>query len=92
MYGEHLPPDRWNPFDERHLAGAFQDNRIIPFEGAPVREFSPEQKQAVVKCAEFFIEYLPSGPLKRKLAQIEEFIDESRSQFSALYAMLMGLV
>lgn len=26
-----LSEDRWNPFDERHLAGAHQDNRIVPF-------------------------------------------------------------
>jgi hypothetical protein len=31
MDGESLPADRWNPFDERHLAGARQDNRIVPF-------------------------------------------------------------
>jgi len=26
-----LPEDRWNPFDERHLGGAHQDNRIVPY-------------------------------------------------------------
>jgi hypothetical protein len=31
MDGESLPADRWNPFDERHLAGARQDDRIVPF-------------------------------------------------------------
>lgn len=31
MDGESLPEDRWNPFDERHLAGARQDNRVVPF-------------------------------------------------------------
>jgi len=31
MTGEHLPEDRWNPFDERHLGGARQDNRIVPY-------------------------------------------------------------
>ncbi len=29
--GSSLPPDRWNPFDERHLGGARQDNRVVPF-------------------------------------------------------------
>lgn len=28
---EGLAEDRWNPFDERHLGGAHQDNRVIPF-------------------------------------------------------------
>lgn len=31
MDGNSLPAGRWNPFDERHLAGARQDNRIVPF-------------------------------------------------------------
>jgi hypothetical protein len=26
-----LPAGRWNPFDERHLTGARQDNRIVTF-------------------------------------------------------------
>lgn len=30
MDGNSLPPDRWNPFDERHLGGARQDNRVVP--------------------------------------------------------------
>lgn len=28
---EGLSEDRWNPFDERHLGGAHQDNRVVPF-------------------------------------------------------------
>ena len=31
MDGNSLPPNRWNPFDERHLGGARQDNRVVPF-------------------------------------------------------------
>jgi hypothetical protein len=34
MDGKSLPADRWNPFDERHLGGARQDNRIVPFGNA----------------------------------------------------------
>lgn len=28
---EGLAEDRWNPFDERHLGGARQDNRVVPY-------------------------------------------------------------
>lgn len=31
MDGKSLPNDRWNPFDERHLGGARQDNRGVPY-------------------------------------------------------------
>ncbi|MFD4960223.1 DUF3500 domain-containing protein [Microbacterium sp. NPDC058389] len=28
-----MPPDRVHPADERHVAGAFRDNRVVPYEG-----------------------------------------------------------
>lgn len=77
MHGDHLPEDRWNPFDERHVAGAFRDNREIPFEGACVKDFTLEQRKAIVESVENFIEYLPAGPLKYRLKQVEEYLDES---------------
>jgi hypothetical protein len=39
-----MPPGRVHPGDERHLAGAFQDNRVIPFEGVRVSQL-PEAAQ-----------------------------------------------
>ena len=33
MMGGDLPPDRRQLPDQLQLAGAFQDNRIIPYEG-----------------------------------------------------------
>ena len=77
MHGDHLPEDRWNPFDERHVAGAFRDNRVIPFEGACVKNFTQKQKKEVVESVGHFIEYLPAGPLRHRLQQVEEYIDES---------------
>ena len=77
MHGEHLPEARFNPFDERHVAGAFCDNRVIPFEGCPVSEFSAEQKKAVLQCIRNFIEYLPDKPLEAKMRQVKDHLDES---------------
>lgn len=77
MHGENLPESRWNPFDERHVAGAFRDNRIIPFEGCPVSSFSLVEKQSVLQCVRNFIEYLPPKPLAAKMQQIEGYLDES---------------
>lgn len=31
MGSDDLPDDRWNPFDERNLGGARQDNRVVPY-------------------------------------------------------------
>ncbi len=41
MEGKSLPADRWNPFDERHLAGARQDNRIVPFGKTTSSSYGP---------------------------------------------------
>ncbi|BGP28728.1 hypothetical protein JCM10296v2_000464 [Rhodotorula toruloides] len=44
---EGLPKDRWNPFDERHLGGAHQDNRVVPYEGCPISLCTPEQRDEI---------------------------------------------
>ncbi|KAJ5666804.1 hypothetical protein N7462_011213 [Penicillium macrosclerotiorum] len=33
LHDAAMPPGMWNPADQRHMAGAFQDNRVIPYEG-----------------------------------------------------------
>lgn len=33
---EGLAEDHWNPFDERHLGGARQDNRTVPYGECPL--------------------------------------------------------
>ena len=42
--GKNLPEGRWNPFDERHLGGARQDNRQVPY-GESCR-LKPSSKRA----------------------------------------------
>jgi hypothetical protein len=39
---EGLAEDRWNPFDERHLGGARQDNRTVPFGECPPCNFATQ--------------------------------------------------
>ena len=45
MVDPAMPPGRVHPGDERHLAGAFQDNRVIPFEGVRVAEMPAEAQR-----------------------------------------------
>jgi hypothetical protein len=50
---EGLGDDRWNPFDERHLGGARQDNRIVPFgecQSGKVRQ--PEADRNLLPCVQ----------------------------------------
>jgi hypothetical protein len=72
-----MPEGRLHPGDERHLGGAFQDNRVIPFEGVPLGEFSSRQKQAAMDIVSAFIAYLPKGALAVKLAHVEAYLDRS---------------
>ena len=72
-----MSPGRVHPGDERHLAGAFQDNRVIPFEGVPAGELSVEARAAVLAfCAEY-VALLPAGPRRARLREIAEHLDQT---------------
>lgn len=72
-----LTVDRWNRDDQRHLCGAFRDNRIVPYEGIRVSEFTPEQKDLVLDIAEQFLLYHPKKAREMRKAQIKEHFDNT---------------
>ena len=72
-----MPDWRWHFADQQIQGGAFQDNRIIPYEGVSVRLFDAAQKRQLLEVVRSFIEYLPSGPLGSRLEEIERHIDET---------------
>jgi hypothetical protein len=72
-----MPPGRVHPGDERHLAGAFQDNRVIPFEGICVSDMPAEAQRLVMAVAEVFVRLLPTGPRAARLREIEEHLEET---------------
>jgi hypothetical protein len=72
-----LPEDRWNPFDERHLGGAHQDNRVVPYEGCPISAFTPEQKQEVYAILQAFNVYLPAEPLKHRMDLLRKYENQT---------------
>jgi hypothetical protein len=78
-----LAKDRWNPADQRHLCGAFRDNRIIPYEGVCVVDFTPGQKQLILDIAEQFLLYLPESARVIRKEQI-------RSHFGSTYFCWIG--
>jgi hypothetical protein len=77
MVDPAMPPGRVHAGDERHLAGAFQDNRVIPFEGVRVAEMPVEAQQAALAIAESFVKVLPEGPRAARLREIEAYLDET---------------
>lgn len=72
-----MPSERFNFADQRHLGGAYQDNRIIPLEGICVREFSAPQRAALMNLIAIFLDFLPDGPRNARLQLIERYLDET---------------
>ncbi|MGY1835981.1 DUF3500 domain-containing protein [Blastococcus sp. SYSU DS0510] len=77
MVDPAMPPGRVHPGDERHLAGAFQDNRVIPFEGVRVAETPADAQAVALRIAEAFLRLLPEGPRRARMREVEEHLDET---------------
>ncbi|CAG8978449.1 hypothetical protein HYALB_00013276 [Hymenoscyphus albidus] len=77
MDGKSLAEDRWNPFDERHLGGARQDNRVVPYEGCPVSLFPPESQEAIINLFLAFNEYYPAPVLKHRVELFKAHLNET---------------
>ena len=77
MVDPAMPPGRVHPGDERHLAGAFQDNRVIPVEGVRVAELSEEARARVLDVVAAFVRLLPEGPRTARLREVAAHLDET---------------
>ena len=72
-----LKSDRWNQDDQRHLCGAFRDNRVVPYEGLCVSQLANKQQQLVLDIAEQFLLYLPDSARAIHKAHIQSFFEET---------------
>ncbi|WP_138735455.1 DUF3500 domain-containing protein [Modestobacter excelsi] len=77
MVDPAMPPGRVHPGDERHLAGAFQDNRVIPAEGVRVADLPAGARRLVLDIAETFVRLLPAGPRAARLREVEAHLGET---------------
>ncbi|KAL4911508.1 hypothetical protein BDW74DRAFT_164954 [Aspergillus multicolor] len=75
-----MPPGRWNRDDQRHVCGAYRDNRIVPNEGIPVSVFNDSQKNMLYEILNQYLLYLPAYARALRIAHIKEF--ESETYFS----------
>ena len=78
MVGGDLPPGRRHFADNLHLGGAFQDNRIVPYEGLRASELSALQRRDLLDLCATYVAPLPSGPLTARVADIERHLGETR--------------
>jgi hypothetical protein len=72
-----LVTDRWNKDDQRHLCGAFRDNRIVPYEGVLVSSLNDAQRKLILAIADEMQLYLPSKARQLRLQDIERHFDET---------------
>lgn len=75
--GPSLPPGRVAFADELNLAGAYRDNRIVPYEGVCAAEFDGRQRRQLMDLAECYLESWPEGPRAARLAELEAHLDET---------------
>jgi len=71
------PAGRWHPADGLHLGGAFQDNRVVPYEGIPASDMTAAQKRQLLDISDSFLDVLPDGPRAKRLEQIERHFDRT---------------
>ncbi|PPJ52116.1 hypothetical protein CBER1_10400 [Cercospora berteroae] len=69
--------DRWNQDDQRHLCGAFRDNRVVPYEGVKVSKMTTEQQDTVLEIAEEFLLYYPDSTRAKQKQLIRKHFDET---------------
>ncbi|KAF5671210.1 hypothetical protein FHETE_4180 [Fusarium heterosporum] len=77
MKDPSMPHGRWNHDDQRHLCGAYRDNRIVPYEGILVSEMSSEQQDNILSIAREFLLYLPETARRLRLEQIKKWFHET---------------
>lgn len=77
MHDPAMPPGRWNRDDQRHLCGAYRDNRIVPYEGILVSQMTLDQQQLVLGILNQYYLYLPETSRKLRLKDAESWFQET---------------
>ena len=72
-----MHPGRWNRDDQRHLCGAYQDNRVVPYEGVTVSSMDSDQVNLVTEILKEYLCYLPSKARQLRMSRICQYYDET---------------
>jgi Protein of unknown function (DUF3500) len=72
-----MPEGRLHPADERHVAGAFRDNRVVPYEGIPAKDFTAEQRGLLRAIVEDFLLLLVDAERQTTLGEFDAHLDET---------------
>ncbi|OAL40336.1 hypothetical protein AYO20_00072 [Fonsecaea nubica] len=77
MKDPSMPEGRWNHDDQRHLCGAYRDNRVVPYEGVPVSSLTRDQQSLVDQILTQYLLYLPQPARSIRLDQYRAFYHET---------------
>ncbi|KAL2783611.1 hypothetical protein BJX66DRAFT_318203 [Aspergillus keveii] len=77
LSGATVPSWRYHPADQRHVGGAFQDNRVMPYEGYLVAKMSTHQQDLTRRLLHLGLNYLPESVLVTRLEEISRHWDET---------------
>ena len=66
-----------HPNDGYMMAGAYCDNKHMPYVGGRVSQLSRESQQAILKLTEKFLDYLQEGPFQAKMTEVRSYLEES---------------
>ncbi|OKI29185.1 DUF3500 domain-containing protein [Streptomyces sp. CB03911] len=72
-----MPEGRLHPADERHVAGAFRDNRVIPYEGIRARDLTDSQRSALRTVVADFLVLLKEPQREAALALFDAHQDDT---------------
>jgi hypothetical protein len=72
-----MPADRLHPADERHVAGAFRDNRVIPYEGVRADQLDDGQRRLLGAIVEDALLLLTEPQRRLTLADYEAHVGET---------------
>jgi hypothetical protein len=77
MVGEDLPAGRRHFADNLHLGGAYQDNRIIPYEGLRGLALSAAQRRQLLDLIALYVASLPPGPQAARMEEVERHLGDT---------------
>lgn len=72
-----MPEGRVHPADERHVAGAFRDNRVVPTEGIRGSELSEAQRGLVREIVADFLALLVEPQREATLADVDAHLEDT---------------
>jgi hypothetical protein len=72
-----MPHGRWNHDDQRHLCGAYRDNRVVPYEGILVSDMTEQQQSVVLEVLNQYLLFLPETARKIRIDNIKSWFHET---------------